>query len=423
MLRFVAVLLSAALAVGLAPGVAKADSLDDQRKKVRSQISQTQQKVSDASDTADSATAALASSRQQLATAQAQLAYVQQQLTDARAKEAAAKVALAKAENELAAANAEVDKGQKKVDAQQAVIGQAVRSAYQQQTDLTGLAIVIAGQDATDVANRIQWNTTIFDTTAAQLDELQRLQLQLEAAQQRKDAAEKQATADKESATSLVTTTAALETQAEQTQAAVNALVKKNAANEAAAKSQLAAYQAQLASFQSEDAHVSSLITARINAEKLAEARRVAASQASSSGSGSSSVSSWGLAYPTDVTYVSSPYGTRVDPISGAVSFHSGTDFPADCGSPIMAARSGTVSDEYYQSSYGNRLILNHGNVNGVYLSTAYNHAARYVVSVGQHVQRGQTIGYIGTTGRSTGCHLHFQVYENGSLANPMRFL
>lgn len=430
LLRTASLVVAATLAVGLMPGLARADSLDDRRKKLREQISQTQQKVSTASQKTQTATAALAESRQQLATAQAQLEYVQQQLQAARTEEAAMQAKLVVAQKELTAATAEVVQGEAKVAAQEAVIGQAVRGAYQQQTDLTGISMVITAEDTADVASRLQWNTTIFETTASQLDVLQTLQLQLEAAKQRKTEAQATAAANKAAASEQVSAIADLEQMAQTAQSNVTALVAQNTTNQAAASAELAAYQSQLASFQSEDAKVGKLIAARIAADKLAAARRAAAAQAAAGSSGSSSsssgssgsTSSWGFSRPSS-GYISSPYGMRIDPINGSSSFHSGTDFAAGCGTPIKAARAGTVTDRYYNSSYGNRLIIDHGKINGVYLSSAYNHAERYIVSVGQYVQRGQTIGYIGTTGRSTGCHLHFQIYENGDLANPMRFL
>jgi murein DD-endopeptidase MepM/ murein hydrolase activator NlpD len=110
----------------------------------------------------------------------------------------------------------------------------------------------------------------------------------------------------------------------------------------------------------------------------------------------------------------------RFHPVLHYWKLHDGTDFGAGCGTPIHAAYSGRVAERYFNGGYGNRLIIDHGRVDGTYVSTAYNHAIRYVVGVGQHVRQGQTIGYVGTTGYSTGCHLHLMVYLNGSMVNPM---
>ena len=78
------------------------------------------------------------------------------------------------------------------------------------------------------------------------------------------------------------------------------------------------------------------------------------------------------------------------------------------------------VSERYFNAGYGNRLMIDHGSKGGTYVTTGYNHATSYVVSVGDHVSQGQIIGYVGTTGYSTGCHLHLMVWENGSVTNPM---
>ena len=119
---------------------------------------------------------------------------------------------------------------------------------------------------------------------------------------------------------------------------------------------------------------------------------------------------------------ITSPYGWRIHPIWGYRSLHDGVDFAAGCGTPIVAPASGTVLSEYYQSAWGNRIIIDHGVHYGVGVATISNHLSGYAVSVGQHVERGQTIGYVGTTGWSTGCHLHFTVLENGTAVDPMRW-
>ena len=98
-------------------------------------------------------------------------------------------------------------------------------------------------------------------------------------------------------------------------------------------------------------------------------------------------------------------------------------DFGAACGTPIKAAADGTIMSQYYNSGYGNRVILNNGTIRGANIVTTYNHLSRFAVSAGQRVSRGQTIGYVGTTGSSTGCHLHFMVLVNGSHTNPANWI
>jgi murein DD-endopeptidase MepM/ murein hydrolase activator NlpD len=120
---------------------------------------------------------------------------------------------------------------------------------------------------------------------------------------------------------------------------------------------------------------------------------------------------------------VTSAFGMRLHPLLKIWKLHDGTDFGAPCGTPIRAPYAGVVSRAYYNAAYGNRLFLSHGSVDGVRVETAFNHASRYTVRPGQRVSRGETIGQVGSTGFSTGCHLHLMVWLNGRLRNPMSWL
>lgn len=120
---------------------------------------------------------------------------------------------------------------------------------------------------------------------------------------------------------------------------------------------------------------------------------------------------------------VSSAFGMRLHPLLKIQKLHDGTDFAAACGTPIRAPYAGVVTRTLFNSAYGNRLFLSHGSVDGVRVETAFNHAARYLVRPGQRVSRGQVIGVVGSTGLSTGCHLHLMVWLNGRLSNPMSWL
>lgn len=117
--------------------------------------------------------------------------------------------------------------------------------------------------------------------------------------------------------------------------------------------------------------------------------------------------------------WYSSNFGYRVDPFTGSQSFHEGIDFPADTGTPIAAAASGKVVEAGFHTQYGNILEIDHGNG----LVSRYAHAARLLVQDGDLVVRGQRVATVGSTGRSTGPHLHFEVRLNGVPQNPVRFL
>lgn len=114
-----------------------------------------------------------------------------------------------------------------------------------------------------------------------------------------------------------------------------------------------------------------------------------------------------------------SAFGWRIDPMNGGSALHTGLDFPADTGTSIVAAAGGVVVTQEYQSAYGNMLEVDHGNN----LVTRYAHASRVLVRKGDLVKRGQKVAEVGSTGRSTGPHLHFEVLVDGSYQDPQKFL
>lgn len=116
---------------------------------------------------------------------------------------------------------------------------------------------------------------------------------------------------------------------------------------------------------------------------------------------------------------ITSPYGYRVHPITGNYSLHNGVDLAIYQGAPIYATKSGYVSTATYNYVYGYYVTINH--MDGY--SSLYGHMTNYTVSEGEYVTQGQIIGYVGSTGWSTGAHLHFTIYYNGSTVNPMDYV
>ena len=143
-----------------------------------------------------------------------------------------------------------------------------------------------------------------------------------------------------------------------------------------------------------------------------------------SSGGGSSAGSLSFLSYPTAAPVVTSSYGMRFHPVLQYSRLHAGTDFRAYCGTAILAPADGTVLYARTLAGLGNQVLINHGySSGGSSVMTSANHLTSFAVSSGQRVSRGQVIGYSGTTGTSTACHLHFELYVNGSTVDPMSWL
>ena len=117
--------------------------------------------------------------------------------------------------------------------------------------------------------------------------------------------------------------------------------------------------------------------------------------------------------------WLSSTVGNRRDPISGGRDFHEGLDISADRGTAVYATADGTVSSAGYEGGYGNLIVLTHE----YGLETRYGHLSKFLAAPGAKVKRGDIIGLVGSTGRSTGSHLHYEVRVNGRLLNPLQLL
>ena len=122
---------------------------------------------------------------------------------------------------------------------------------------------------------------------------------------------------------------------------------------------------------------------------------------------------------PVSVAYNSSSYGWRIDPFTGQKAFHEGLDFSAEIGTPIRAAADGIVTLAEVSGGYGNMVKVDHGSG----LETRYGHASKLLVKVGERVVKGQEIALVGSTGRSTGSHLHYEIRLNGDALDPRQYL
>jgi len=429
------VVLSLSAGVLAAVPAAQADPPDPaaKKKQLDSQIQSQRGDLDEASDQLAKSVVAYTQAETQYQAVQVKYAAAQGKLAAAKAADVVAASKLKAAELALQTAMDDVATGEQLIEAKKAIAGRAVRSAYQQQNSLVGLSIVLRGASPADLATGMQVQRNVFGIQGNAITNLNNAQAQL-ANKRVKVAAAEQAVADQraEAARTVKEVTAlTLQVAADKAEAAKVAAARL-AAQQAAEKeknSELAQYNALVA----ERSRVEQILIARARAEKAAAARRKAAREAAERAKAKKEHrpprdvpddpgGSSGLSFPID-TYITSPYGMRFHPILHIWKLHDGTDFGAGCGTPIHAAASGVITDRYYNGGYGNRLFLSNGVIRGSSITTVYNHLSRYKVRVGQHVSKGQVIGYVGTTGYSTGCHLHFMVYQDGRVVNPMKWL
>ena len=163
------------------------------------------------------------------------------------------------------------------------------------------------------------------------------------------------------------------------------------------------------------------------NYQPVAEAIVAALTRASSTGGGTGSSAPSDLPEATQIVFPlpegtwvkTSPFGPRVDPITGAQSFHTGTDYAAPLGTPILAIAAGRVTVAGPASGYGNLIVIEH-NIGGQLVASAYGHEERLYVKVGDLVTAGQHIADVGTEGHSTGPHLHFEIRPGGTNATAV---
>ncbi len=389
-----------ALVIGLSPS-AEAESLKDARDKVRKALVQAKQDVKSDKKAVADASDRLTASQSALDKARSELAYVQDKLATAKAQDAAVAADLQAAQAAFDSAAAAVVKAQADVDRQRALVGVVVRTTYQQHTDLQGLGLVLGSDSASELAQRVQWASTIFDSSTTQLDRLKELQAGLEAARATRASAEATLTDKKNASAAHVADVKQLATDVSARKAKLAKLVAANTKLKAKAQDELEESKAQYEALEKQEAK----ITAKLRGDNY------------------NTVNKGGFIKPVNAP-AGSPFGMRFHPILHYWRMHWGTDFGAACGAPIRAMANGKVVQAGWTTyGFGNFTLISYGKMFGAKLVSGYAHQSKIIVKAGQHVKQGQVVGYVGTTGLSTGCHLHLQIYRNGVRVNPMRYL
>ncbi|NUR09825.1 MAG: peptidoglycan DD-metalloendopeptidase family protein [Nocardioidaceae bacterium] len=399
----------------------KTHALKHQKNQVQNRINGANHDLDESSAQLRQATAQLQHAQAQLTAARAHLAKTQGELAAAEALDQEMQAKLDAAVRRLHQARADLTKGRKKVVHQQDDLGRIVVQNYQAgDPSLMGLSMVLTSQDPAQLSGQLNSVQNVIDKESVVLDRLQATKALLIVQENQVAKAKQQVAVQRKAAAENLVRKRELKQQAEDAEANVANLVSLRADAEQEAEKAKAADLATLRSLQQERTRISGILERRAEA-----ARRRAAAAArragSSIGDSGPTRSNGFLDYPVNAP-VTSPFGWRIHPIYGYRSLHDGIDFGAGCGTPIRAAAAGKVISEYYQTAWGNRIIIDHGFHRGVGLATISNHLSGYAVHTGQHVRRGQIVGYVGTTGWSTGCHLHFTVMQNGTPVNPQNW-
>ena len=444
---------------------ASADDLTDRKDEVSKQITKSEAAAEGYSDEVNKAADALQKSQNDLDQARRTLQGAQDAVSQAKAADEAKAAELQKARSDLSRAEQKVKSNEAAQVREHRKLSVVVSRTVQQQTPMMGVATFLTNMDSGDMNARIQWSNALMAGGQQALDQLETRQIALSKARDVEKQARDRVAREKQAVEDLLERKQQAESAADTAKQDVAAAVTANEQAKKSADAKLAGERKHQDELRAEEDQLDKRIKERIAAAKRAEearrraekaaarreakaaAKKKAAAKHHGSGSkaestskksakhsrphrhhpkkahkrssGSTRKASSYFDYPVNGP-ITSPYGQRFHPVLHVWKLHDGTDFGASCGTPIRAPRDGVVAEKYFNRGYGNRLMLDHGKIGGHYVTTGYNHASSYTVGVGQHVSRGQVIGYVGTTGFSTGCHLHFMVWTDGNRENPM---
>lgn len=441
--RKAAALVAAVIACGVAAGAlsvvgephAQAKPKDD-LKKVERQLHGAKEDLDESSAGLKQATTALHSAEVQLTAARKKLADVHGRLVAAKARDRASAKALKAAQQAVDKAKAELADAEQKVRDQRQQIGAFANATYQQR-NVDDITAILASGDPQELVDRMQLVDSITESQAHSLERFNALRADVASRKAALEVLEQRAEQRRAEAAANLVRMRELERQAKLAEARVEQLVADRHNAQQAAQRAKADDERRYDALVAERGRIQRMLAEIARKEAAAERERQrrererrerdrggdngGGNDRGGDDSGGNDGGS-GLSYPVSAP-ITSPYGMRFHPVLHRWKLHDGTDFGAACGTPVHAAAGGRVIARYYNAGYGNRVLISHGWMSGKSTVTAYNHLSGYAVHVGERVSRGETVGYVGTTGYSTGCHLHFMVYRNGSTVNPMYFL
>ncbi len=387
---------------------AHADDLRDRQHKVRGQISSAQGDLQESSKELAAAARQLQRSQARLQAAQKRLGVAQGRVDAAARRDAEMQARLQAAEHDLAVARAKLQAAKAQMVEQRRQIGELAANNYANgDPALMGLSVILNSQDVGELTSQMNTVDSLMDRQRGTLERLTAARLRLAARETKVEQMTASVAVQRKAAAVNLVRTQALEQAAARVRTEVATAVADNRAARAAASKARAADAIKLRELKSQENRIKKLILKRARAQK----------------SGGYSGQSGGFLSRPVPGPVTSSYGWRVHPIYGYWGLHDGTDFRAPCGTSMRAVASGTVIARQWSDVYGNRLYLDLGRVNGRNMTAVYNHASSYQAGVGERVARGEVLGWSGTTGWSTACHLHFSVLVDGNPVDPMKYM
>lgn len=357
----------------------------------------------------------------------------QQDLEDARvalgeAQEEDRKVGerLTEAEEEERRLSGEVETGQEEVDRSDDELATVALSAYKGGGMPSPSSVYVGNSSPQDAVDRSMNYRLTMASQGTRLDSLRTEQSVTENSAERLSAVREEIKQLKIDAEDALERTRVAEEEATEAKNELDALYETQKTQRDDLEAKKTKYEGDQKSLETRSSTLDDEIEELAEQEREREERLKAQQQQKSSGGSApvagSANTGGGWVYPVNAR-LNSNFGWRVHPIYGTKKLHAGVDFPVACGVPVGAAHSGRVIARTYNSGAGNKLIVSHGIMNGRLVTTSYHHLQGFAKPVGAQVSAGETVGYVGTTGSSTGCHLHFETHEDGNAVNPAKYL
>lgn len=357
----------------------------------------------------------------------------QQDLEDARvalgeAQEEDRKVGerLTEAEEEERRLSGEVETGQEEVDRSDDELATVALSAYKGGGMPYPSSVYVGNSSPQDAVDRSMNYRITMASQGTRLDTLRTDQSVTENSAERLSAVREEIKQLKIDAEEALERTRVAEEEATEAKNELDALYETQKTQRDDLEAKKTKYEGDQKSLETRSSTLDDEIEELAKQEREREEKLKAQQQQKSSGGSApvagSANTGGGWVYPVNAR-LNSNFGWRVHPIYGTKKLHAGVDFPVACGVPVGAAHSGRVIARTHNSGAGNKLIVSHGIMNGRLVTTSYHHLQGFAKPVGAQVSAGETVGYVGTTGSSTGCHLHFETHEDGNAVNPAKFL